>query len=111
MFPAKTRSVTRARTDRRGDRSRGSSAGLSSRTLRASLRTSIAEGAAAEVSAESAGGAVLTGWALFLRATPVVIGLLGALPLAAQIAQLPAAWLTQHVGPYRLAVAATGGSP
>ena len=81
-----------------------------SRTLRASLDASIAEGAAAEVFGACAGGAVLTGWALFLGASPVVIGLLGALPLAAQIVQLPAAWLTQHVGAKRLAVAAIGAS-
>jgi MFS family permease len=81
-----------------------------SRALRASLDASVAEGAAAEVFGACAGGAVLTGWALFLGATPVVIGLLGALPLAAQIVQLPAAWLTQHVGAKRLAVAAIGAS-
>jgi len=78
--------------------------------LRASLDASVAEGAAAEVFGACAGGAVLTGWALFLGASPVVIGLLGALPLAAQIVQLPAAWLTQRVGAKPLAVVAIGAS-
>jgi len=81
-----------------------------SRTLRASLDASVAEGAAAEVFGACAGGAVLTGWALFLGASPVVIGLLSALPLAAQIVQLPAAWLTQRIGAKPLAVAAIGAS-
>ena len=78
--------------------------------LRASLDASVAEGAAAEVSGACAGGAVLTGWALFLGASPVVIGLLGALPLAAQIVQVPAAWLTQRIGARPLAIAAIGAS-
>ena len=81
-----------------------------SQTLRASLDASVAEGAAAAVSGACAGGAVLTGWALFLGASPVAIGLLAALPLAAQIVQVPAAWLTQRVGAKRLAVLAIGAS-
>src|SRR2546426_2705050 len=79
--------------------------------LRASLDASVAEGAAAEVFGACAGGAVLTGWALFLGASPVVIGLLSALPLAAQIVQLPAAWLTQRIGAQPLAGAPSGASP
>jgi MFS family permease len=78
--------------------------------LRASLDASIAEGAAAEVSGACAGGAVLTGWALYLGASPVTIGLLTALPVAAQIVQLPAAWLTQRFGAKRLTIAAVGAS-
>jgi hypothetical protein len=78
--------------------------------LRASLEASIAEGAVAEVFGACAGGAVLTGWALYLGATPVVIGLLSALPLAAQIVQVPAAWLTQQFGAKPLAIAAIGAS-
>lgn len=76
------------------------------RRLRASLDASFAEGAAAEVFGACAGGAVLTGWALYLGASPVTIGLLTALPVAAQVLQLPAAWLTQRLGAKRLAVAA-----
>ncbi|MBI2218898.1 MAG: MFS transporter [Candidatus Rokubacteria bacterium] len=78
--------------------------------LRASLSASIAEGAAAEVFAACAGGAVLTGWPLYLGASPLVIGLLGALPLAAQVVQVPAAWLTQRLGPKPLAVVAIGAA-
>src|SRR5438045_847631 len=78
--------------------------------LRASLDASVAEGAAAEVFGACAGGSILTAWALFLGASPAVIGLLGALPLAAQIVQLPAAWLTERVGAKPLAVVAIGAS-
>jgi MFS family permease len=78
--------------------------------LRASLDASVAEGAAAEVFGACAGGAVLTAWALYLGASPVVIGLLAALPVAAQMVQLPAAWLTQRVGAKPLAIAAIGAS-
>jgi MFS family permease len=62
--------------------------------LRRSLNAAVAEGAFAEVFAACATGAVITGWALYLGASPAVIGLLGALPLGAQVANLPAAWLT-----------------
>jgi len=78
--------------------------------LRASLDASVAEGAAAEVFGACAGGAVLTGWALFLGASPVVIGLLGALPLAAQMVQVPAAWLTERIGAKPLAILAIGAA-
>ena len=78
--------------------------------LRESLDASVAEGAAAEVFGACAGGAVLTGWALYLGASPVTIGLLAALPVAAQVVQLPAAWLTQRLGAKRLAIASIGAS-
>jgi MFS family permease len=78
--------------------------------LRASLDASVAEGAAAEVFGACAGGAVLTGWALYLGASPVTIGLLAALPVAAQAVQMPAAWLTQRLGAKPLAIAAIGAS-
>jgi MFS family permease len=78
--------------------------------LRASLDASVAEGAAAEVFGACAGGAVLTGWALYLGASPVTIGLLAALPVAAQAVQMPAAWLTQWLGAKPLAIAAIGAS-
>jgi MFS family permease len=78
--------------------------------LRASLDASVAEGAAAEVFGACASGAVLTGWALYLGASPVTIGLLAALPVTAQVIQLPAAWLTQRLGAKPLAVAAIGAS-
>lgn len=80
------------------------------RKLRASLDASVAEGAVAEVFGACAGGTILTGWALHLGASPLVIGVLGALPLAAQVVQLPAAWLTERLGAKRLAVVAIGAS-
>ena len=81
-----------------------------SRALRASLDASIAEGAVAEVFGACAGGAVLTGWALYFGASAVVIGVLGALPFAAQVVQVPAAWLTQRLGAKPLAVVALAGA-
>jgi len=79
-------------------------------TLRASFHASHAEGVAAELFGACAGGAVLTAWALHFGATPLVIGLLGALPFAAQVLQLPSAWLTQAFGPKAVAVAGIGAS-
>lgn len=64
------------------------------RPLRRSLNAAVAEGAFAEIFAACATGAVITGWALYLGASAAVIGLLGALPLGAQVASLPAAWFT-----------------
>jgi MFS family permease len=64
------------------------------RPLRRSLNAAVAEGASAEVFAACASGAVIIGWALYLGASAAVIGLLGALPLAAQVVSLPAAWFT-----------------
>jgi MFS family permease len=78
--------------------------------LRPSLQASLFEGASAEVFAACAGGAVLTAWALHLGASPLAIGLLGALPVACNVLNLPAAWLTHVIGRKRLAVAAVGAS-
>lgn len=64
------------------------------RPLRRSLNAAVAEGAFAEIFAACATGAVITGWALYLGASAAIIGFLGALPLGAQIANLPAAWFT-----------------
>jgi hypothetical protein len=64
------------------------------RPLRRSLNAAVAEGAFAEIFAACATGAVITGWALYLGASAAMIGLLGALPLGAQVASLPAAWFT-----------------
>src|SRR6267378_8615831 len=105
ILPAFTPTVAQPRTTLSA-RTRSPRAG----GLRASLDASVAEGAAAEVFTACVGGAVLTGWALFLGASPVVIGLLGALPLAAQMVQLPAAWLTERIGAKPLAIVAIGGA-
>ena len=53
---------------------------------------------------------MLAAWALHLGASPFAIGLLGALPVASNVLNLPAAWLTHVVGRKRLAVAAVGAS-
>jgi MFS family permease len=79
-------------------------------TLRTSFRASYAEGAVAELFAACAGGAVLTAWAIHLGASPLVIGMLGALPLASQMLQIPGAWLTEAWGPKRVAVVSIGAS-
>ena len=78
--------------------------------LRPTLQAALFEGASAEVFAACAGGGVLTAWALHLGASPLVIGLLGALPVACNVLNLPAAWLTHIVGRKRLAVAAVAAS-
>lgn len=63
-----------------------------------------------ELFAACAGGAALTAWAIYLGASPFIIGMLGALPLGAQILQIPGAWLTQTWGSRRVAVAAIAAS-
>jgi len=78
------------------------------RRLRRSLSAAVAEGAFAEIFAACATGAVLTGWALYLGASAAMIGLLGALPLGAQIANLPAAWFTGARSRKRVTVWAVG---
>src|SRR5215472_11063107 len=67
---------------------------IAGRRLRRSLNAAVAEGAFAEIFAACASGAVITGWALYLGASAAIIGLLGALPLGAQVASLPAACFT-----------------
>jgi MFS family permease len=64
----------------------------------------MAEGLFAEVVSACSGGAVLTGWALYLGAGPLLIGLVMALPQIAQLFQLPAAWTTSRLGSRRAAV-------
>ncbi len=72
--------------------------------LRRSLAFSVWEGVAAEVVGACSGGAVLTGWALYVGAGPIVLGLIVALPQAAQIIQVPAAWITSRAGSRRTAL-------
>jgi MFS family permease len=78
--------------------------------LRRSLRFSVAEGIGAELVAACAGAAVLTGWALHLGASPMEVGLVGALPQLAQLVQLPAAWTTAALGRRRVALVAVAVS-
>jgi MFS family permease len=78
--------------------------------VRRSLKASLVEGAVAEVFGALATGAVTTAWALYLGAGPAIFGLLGALPLGAQLINLPVTWFTERIGRKRLAVAAVGAS-
>jgi len=78
--------------------------------LRTSFRASYAEGVVSEFFGACAGGAILIAWALHLGASPLAIGLIGALPFAAQVLQLPGAWLTQAFGPKIVAVSAIAAS-
>ncbi len=78
--------------------------------LRRSLHASVLEGAVAEVFTACATGAVVTGWALHLGGDPVFVGALSALPIAAQVVHLPAAWVTDRAGRRRLAIAAVAAS-
>lgn len=66
--------------------------------IRSSLRVCTAEGVVAEVVTACAGGAVLTGWALYLGCGPLLVGAIAALPQMAQLVQLPAAWTTSLLG-------------
>jgi hypothetical protein len=74
--------------------------------IRRSMSLSVVEGGAAEIFAACATGGVVTGWAVYLGARPATIGFLGALPLAAQMVNLGAAWITDRVGPKRHTVVA-----
>jgi MFS family permease len=72
--------------------------------LRRSLRISTAEGIVAELVGACASGGAITAWALYLDLAPVLVGILGALPFAAQLVQIPSAWLTQVHGSRRTAL-------
>nr|WP_153864771.1 MULTISPECIES: MFS transporter [Myxococcaceae] len=76
------------------------------RTLRGSLRASVAEGMVAEMFTACAGATVLTAWAVALKLSPFLVGLMTALPFFAQFVQFPAAWLTSTFGHRRVALVA-----
>jgi MFS family permease len=78
--------------------------------LRRSLRISAIEGVLAEVVGACATGGVLTAWSIYLGLGPVLLGLLGALPFAAQLLQVPAAVLARRAGSRRTALVAVGVS-
>jgi MFS family permease len=78
--------------------------------LRRSLRASSAEGLVAEVVNACAGGAVLTGWAIYLHASALLTGIVVALPQMAQLLQIPAAWSTASLGHRRACVLLVGVS-
>src|SRR5438445_11096124 len=72
--------------------------------LRRSLHFSTAEGIAAELVGACASGGAITAWALYLDLAPVLVGILGASPFAAQLVQIPSAWLTRVHGSRRTAL-------
>jgi MFS family permease len=80
------------------------------RWLRRSLRACTAEGLVAEVIGACAGGAILTGWALYLHASPLVTGMVLGLSQLAQLFQLPAAWSTAWLGRRRACIALVSAS-
>jgi MFS family permease len=59
-----------------------------------------------EVVAACAGGSVIAGWAFHLGLSAPVVGLLGAIPSACQVIQLPGAILTAVLGRRRLSLGA-----
>ncbi len=73
-------------------------------SLRRSLAACTAEGLAAEVVGACFGNAVLTAWAVELGASPLLLGVLWGFPFFGQLFQLPALWLTAHLGRKRAAV-------
>lgn len=62
----------------------------------------------AELVGACSNSAVLTAWALHLRLSPALVGLLGGLPLAAQAFQLPGAWAAAVFGNRTAALWAVG---
>lgn len=78
--------------------------------LRRSLRACAAEGMLAEIVAACAGASVMTGWAIHLGASPVVTGLLVAVPHVAQLFHLPAGWTTARFGHRRACLMLVGAS-
>jgi MFS family permease len=65
--------------------------------MRRSLAASTAEGMAGEIVQACAGAAMVTAWALYLHASPLLLGVLWALPFFGQLVHLPAAWLTTRL--------------
>ena len=79
-------------------------------SARHSLRLSTIEAPFAEIVGACASGAVLTAWALALGLSPAMFGLLGALPYAAQLVQMPAAWVSRSYGARKTAIIAISAS-
>lgn len=77
-------------------------------SLRVTLAACTAEGLAAEVVGACFGNAVLTAWAVELGASPLLLGVLWGLPYFGQVFQVPALWLTSHLGRKRAAVLTHG---
>jgi len=72
-------------------------AGVSAEALEAGKRALVWDAAWASVTGAWSGGVVLVAFALSLGADPMTIGLLAAIPFAAQAAQLPTIYLVERV--------------
>src|SRR4051794_38535094 len=70
---------------------------LSAQDLAGAERSLVADSAWASLTGAWAGGVVLAAFAIALGAGPLAIGLLAAIPIAAQAAQLPAIALIERV--------------
>jgi MFS family permease len=73
-------------------------------TTRQALRISNIEGSWATLHFVLTSGAFFTGFALMLGANDFQLGLLSAMPLLAQVFQLPGAWLVEKTGHRRVLV-------
>jgi MFS family permease len=76
--------------------------------LRTSLKASLLEGVLAELVGACSSSAVLTAWALYLRLPAAAVGVVGALPFAAQALHLPGAWAAAIFGNRNAAFWAVG---
>ena len=72
-------------------------AGLPDTALSSAQRTLVFDAAFASVAGAFSGGVVLVAFAIALGASPLQIGLLAAIPIFAQLAQLPATVLIERV--------------
>lgn len=70
---------------------------ISATALPAARRSLIVDSACASVTGAFSGGVILASFAIAMGANPQQIGLLAAIPFIAQLAQLPATALVEHV--------------
>ena len=75
--------------------------GLAPSQVRYGMRMSIGDGFFAQIFLTVTSGSLLTALLLFLGATDFVLGLVTALPVLAQLVQLPAAWMVERRGDRR----------
>jgi MFS family permease len=75
--------------------------GLSPSQVRQGMRMSIGDGVFAQMFIGVTTGSFVTALAIFLGATDFVLGLITALPVLAQLVQLPAAWMVERRGDRR----------
>src|SRR5690348_11834535 len=69
--------------------------------IRQGMRMSIGDGVFAQVYISITAGSFVTALALFMGASDFVLGLISAMPVLAQLVQLPAAWMVERRGDRR----------